>query len=188
MSKSDSENSLGFSRRQALLSATAGVAAVAAAASSSDVSTVKAAGASCSTPRSAVAKTPRDGWRLQRPVVTCAAKRYAGESSSAARPTPPTSPAPSPRSRPDRRQSRTSRRSNPCSPVMRTRKLPLSAGQTKRGTMCCARRRLIRAAATHRAVTETSPPAVWRLRARFRFSHGSRLLCRLAASLQPAVH
>ena len=57
MSKSDSENSLGFSRRQALLSATAGVAAVAATASSSDVTTVKAAGASCSTPRSAVAKT-----------------------------------------------------------------------------------------------------------------------------------
>ena len=57
MSKSDSENFLGFSRRHALLSATAGVAAVAATASSSDVTTVTAAGASCSTPRSAVAKT-----------------------------------------------------------------------------------------------------------------------------------
>jgi para-nitrobenzyl esterase len=57
MSKSNSESSLGFNRRQALLSATAGVAAVAATASSSDVRTVQAAGASCSTPRSAVAKT-----------------------------------------------------------------------------------------------------------------------------------
>ena len=57
MSKSNSENGLGFNRRQALLSATAGVAAMAGAASSSDVRTVQAAGASCSTPRSAVAKT-----------------------------------------------------------------------------------------------------------------------------------
>src|SRR5690349_13870962 len=57
MSKSNSENGLGLNRRQALLSATAGVAAVAAAASSSAVGTVSAAGASCSTPRSAVAKT-----------------------------------------------------------------------------------------------------------------------------------
>lgn len=57
MSKSNSESSLGFNRRDALLSATASVAAVAAAASSSDVGTVQAAGASCSTPRSAVAKT-----------------------------------------------------------------------------------------------------------------------------------
>src|SRR5690242_20674116 len=57
MSKSNSKSSLGFNRREALLSATASVAAVAAAASSSDVSTVQAAGASCSTPRSAVAKT-----------------------------------------------------------------------------------------------------------------------------------
>ena len=57
MSKSNSESSLVFNRREALLSATATVAAVAAAASSSDVTTVQAAGASCSTPRSAVAKT-----------------------------------------------------------------------------------------------------------------------------------
>ena len=57
MSKSNSESSLGFNRREALLSATASVAAVAAAASSSDVRTVQAAGASWSTPRSAVAKT-----------------------------------------------------------------------------------------------------------------------------------
>src|SRR5689334_18138115 len=57
MSKSNSESSLGFNRREALLSATASVVAVAAAASSSDVGTVQAAGGSCSTPRSAVAKT-----------------------------------------------------------------------------------------------------------------------------------
>jgi para-nitrobenzyl esterase len=57
MSNSSSENILGFNRRQALLSATAGVVAVAATASSSDVRTVQAAGGSCSTPRSAVAKT-----------------------------------------------------------------------------------------------------------------------------------
>jgi para-nitrobenzyl esterase len=57
MSNSDLKDSFGFSRRQALVSATVGVAAVAATASSADVSTVKAAGASCSTPRSAVAKT-----------------------------------------------------------------------------------------------------------------------------------
>jgi para-nitrobenzyl esterase len=57
MSKSNSESSLGFNRREALLSATASVAAVAAAASSSDVGRVQAAGPSCSTPRSAVAKT-----------------------------------------------------------------------------------------------------------------------------------
>src|SRR3954447_11172053 len=54
MSKS---NGLGFNRRQALLSATAGVAALTGAASSSDVTTAHAAGASCSTPRLAVAKT-----------------------------------------------------------------------------------------------------------------------------------
>ncbi len=57
MSKSSSKNSIGFSRRQALLSATAGVAALAGNACSSDGSTVCAAGASCSTPRSAIAKT-----------------------------------------------------------------------------------------------------------------------------------
>ncbi len=57
MSKSKSENSIGFSRRQALLSATAGVAALAGGACSSDIGTVQAAGPSCSTPRSAVAKT-----------------------------------------------------------------------------------------------------------------------------------
>jgi len=57
MSKSNSESSLRFNRRQALLSATAGAAAVAVATSSSDIRTVQAAGASCSTPRSAVAKT-----------------------------------------------------------------------------------------------------------------------------------
>src|SRR5579884_3330052 len=54
MSKS---NGRGFNRRQALLSATAGVAAMAGAASSADVTKVGAAGGSCSTPRSAVAKT-----------------------------------------------------------------------------------------------------------------------------------
>src|SRR3954454_21020011 len=54
MSKS---NGLGFNRRQALLSATAGVAALTGAASTSDVTTAHAAGASCTTPRSAVAKT-----------------------------------------------------------------------------------------------------------------------------------
>src|SRR5512141_2570751 len=57
MSKSNSGTNLGFNRRQALLSATAGVAALTGAASRSDVRTVQAAGASCSTPRSAVAKT-----------------------------------------------------------------------------------------------------------------------------------
>src|SRR4051812_16859069 len=57
MSKSNLENGLGFNRREALLSATTGVAAVAALASGSDVRSVQAAGASCSTPRSAVAKT-----------------------------------------------------------------------------------------------------------------------------------
>jgi len=57
MSNSNEESSLGFNRRQVLLSATATVVAVGAAASSSEVGTVQAAGASCSTPRSAVAKT-----------------------------------------------------------------------------------------------------------------------------------
>ena len=54
---SRSNKGFGFNRRQALLSATAGVAALTGAASSSDVRTANAAGASCSTPRSAVAKT-----------------------------------------------------------------------------------------------------------------------------------
>ena len=57
MPRSDSENSLALNRRQALLSASAGVAALAGAASNSDAKTVNAAGASCSTPRSAVANT-----------------------------------------------------------------------------------------------------------------------------------
>src|SRR3954453_21176583 len=57
MPKSDSENSLRFNRRQALLSASAGVAALAGGASRSDAKTANTAGASCSTPRSAVAKT-----------------------------------------------------------------------------------------------------------------------------------
>ncbi len=57
MSQSNSENNRGLNRRQAVLSATAGVAGLAAAASTPDVATVQAAGASCSTPRSAVAKT-----------------------------------------------------------------------------------------------------------------------------------
>ena len=53
-----SKNRLVVSRRQALLSATGGVAALAGAASGADVKkTVKAPSASCSTPRSAVAKT-----------------------------------------------------------------------------------------------------------------------------------
>ena len=57
MPKSDSENSLRFNRRQALWSTPAALAALAGAASASDGRTVNAAGASCSTPRSAVAKT-----------------------------------------------------------------------------------------------------------------------------------
>ena len=57
MSNTHSEHGVGFNRRQALLSATAGVAAIAGTASGSDARTIHAAGASCSTPRSAVAKT-----------------------------------------------------------------------------------------------------------------------------------
>jgi para-nitrobenzyl esterase len=57
MSKSNSKNGLGFSRRQALLSATAGVTGMAGAASGADVRTGQTARASCSTPRSAVANT-----------------------------------------------------------------------------------------------------------------------------------
>jgi para-nitrobenzyl esterase len=57
VSKSNSESSITLNRRQALLSATAGVAALAGTARSSEAATVKAAAASCSTPRSAVAKT-----------------------------------------------------------------------------------------------------------------------------------
>jgi para-nitrobenzyl esterase len=57
MSKSNSKNSLGFNRRRAMLSATAGMAAIAEVASGADARTVKTAGGSCSTPRSAVAKT-----------------------------------------------------------------------------------------------------------------------------------
>jgi len=53
----NSENSLRFNRRRALLSASAGLAALAGTASSSDAKTASAAGASCDTPRSAVAKT-----------------------------------------------------------------------------------------------------------------------------------
>ena len=55
-----SQNRLVLNRRQALLSATGGVAALAGVASGADVTaakTVKPAGPSCSTPRSAVAKT-----------------------------------------------------------------------------------------------------------------------------------
>lgn len=57
MSKPQSQKPLGFNRRQALLSATAGVAAGAGSASGADLATVQAARASCSTPRSAVART-----------------------------------------------------------------------------------------------------------------------------------
>jgi len=52
-----SEKRLVLSRRQALLSATGGLAALAGPASGADVKAVKTAGATCSTPRSAVAKT-----------------------------------------------------------------------------------------------------------------------------------
>ena len=57
MPQSDSEKSLGFNRRQALWSASAGMAALAGAASRSDARTAHGTAASCSTPRSAVAKT-----------------------------------------------------------------------------------------------------------------------------------
>src|SRR4051812_22337802 len=57
MSNSNSNSALGFNRRQALLSAAAGVTGMAGAASGSDIRTVQAARASCSTPRSAAAKT-----------------------------------------------------------------------------------------------------------------------------------
>jgi para-nitrobenzyl esterase len=56
-SQSNSENSIRFNRRQALLSATAGVAAMAGTACSSGATAAKASAASCSTPRSAVANT-----------------------------------------------------------------------------------------------------------------------------------
>jgi para-nitrobenzyl esterase len=57
MSKSNSKNSLEFNRRRAMLSATAGMAAIAGVASGADAKTVQTSGGSCSTPRSAVAKT-----------------------------------------------------------------------------------------------------------------------------------
>ncbi|WP_321475117.1 carboxylesterase family protein [uncultured Paludibaculum sp.] len=57
MSNSNSKNRFGFSRRHALLSATAGVTGMAGASSSADAATVQSARASCSTPPSAVAKT-----------------------------------------------------------------------------------------------------------------------------------
>ncbi len=57
MPRSDSRNSLRLNRRQALLSASAGVAALTSAGCNSDAKTVSTAGASCSTPRSAVANT-----------------------------------------------------------------------------------------------------------------------------------
>ena len=96
MSKSDSENSLGLSRRQALLSATAGVAAVAATASSSDVATVKAAGASCSTPRSAVAKTQYGKVRgyVEDGVLTFKGVPYGANTGGENRWLPATPPAP----------------------------------------------------------------------------------------------
>ena len=53
---SNSNNAHGFNRRQAILSATTGVAALSGA-PSSKVNAATAAGASCSTPRSAIAKT-----------------------------------------------------------------------------------------------------------------------------------
>jgi len=53
----DSNNGHGFSRRHALLSAAAGVTGMPGAASGSDLRTAQAARATCSTPRSAVAKT-----------------------------------------------------------------------------------------------------------------------------------
>jgi para-nitrobenzyl esterase len=57
MSKPNSENHLGFNRRRALLSATAGMAAVTGVASGADGKAVRSAGGSCTTPRSAIAKT-----------------------------------------------------------------------------------------------------------------------------------
>lgn len=57
MPRSDSRNSLRLNRRQALLSASAGVAALTSAGCNSDAKTVSTAGASCITPRLAVAKT-----------------------------------------------------------------------------------------------------------------------------------
>src|SRR5512142_2785227 len=54
---SSSNTGLGFNRRQAILSATTGVAALSGASSSSEVKAAPAVRASCSTPRSAVAKT-----------------------------------------------------------------------------------------------------------------------------------
>src|SRR5512142_1172595 len=54
---SSSNTGLGFNRRQAILSATTGVAALSGASSSSEVKAATTAGASCATPRSAVAKT-----------------------------------------------------------------------------------------------------------------------------------
>ncbi len=57
MSKLNSENGAAFSRRKVLLSATAGVAAIAGTGCGSGTGIGKAAGPTCSTPRSAVAKT-----------------------------------------------------------------------------------------------------------------------------------
>lgn len=57
MSKTKSDRRSGFNRRRALLSATAGMATVTVAASRSDAKTAPSVGASCSTPRTAVAKT-----------------------------------------------------------------------------------------------------------------------------------
>lgn len=57
MSKTKSDRRTGFNRRRALLSATAGIATVTGTASRSDAKTAPSAGASCSTPRTAVAKT-----------------------------------------------------------------------------------------------------------------------------------
>ena len=56
MPRSDSKNNLRLNRRQAFLSATTGVAALSGA-SATQVKAATAAGASCSTPRSAIAKT-----------------------------------------------------------------------------------------------------------------------------------
>lgn len=57
MSQSESKNSLRLDRRKAMLSTTAGISAMTAEQSQADTKSGSPAGASCSTPRSAVAKT-----------------------------------------------------------------------------------------------------------------------------------
>jgi para-nitrobenzyl esterase len=57
ISKSEPNHSLRFNRRKAMLSASTGLTAMTAATSRAATTTVSAAGASCSTPRVAVAKT-----------------------------------------------------------------------------------------------------------------------------------